>query len=112
MALKNDKPIIFHFRKKGEQGQILPRGGLTLAFNPTRNCFGYAICSKKDNFYKRLAVNMAVGRSKARYALPREKRTASLLTPAKDLGEVRKIASEIAENLDRSYEIGLGLGLA
>jgi len=106
MMLKKSTPLIFHFRIKNEIGDILPRGGLTIAFNPVENAFGYAICSKDDNFCKRVGINKAVGRSKAR---DKNKPKKCVVDEEVDFAEVRKRANELAEMVDRAYQVGLGL---
>ena len=46
---------IIHIRKRDEAGNVLARGGMTLAVSEDGACVGVAICSERDNYSKHLA---------------------------------------------------------
>jgi len=57
-----------HYRKFDRRGQIMPKGGLTLAINQDGNYLTIAMaqCGRKDNFDRKMGRTIAEGRLKAR----------------------------------------------
>lgn len=57
-----------HYRKFDRMGQIMPRGGMTLAITQDGNNITVAMaqCGRKDNFSRELGRTIAEGRLKAR----------------------------------------------
>ena len=62
-------PRIQHFRMRNENGQILSKGGMTLAYQTDTFLeiitYAVAFCSKEDEFNKVLGRNKALGRLKS-----------------------------------------------
>jgi hypothetical protein len=60
------KVAVFHKRNKDKNGAIKPKGGKTMLVidSPHGEHFeGTAVCSKEDNYDKKLGVRIALGRS-------------------------------------------------
>lgn len=57
-----------HYRKFDRRGQIMPKGGLTLAIEQDGNQLTVAMaqCGRKDNFNRQMGRTIAEGRLKAR----------------------------------------------
>lgn len=97
-AIQHDRPFFFHFRPKNAKGQIDPRSGVTVAYDPTQQAFGTAVCDHRDNFKK------ADGRAKALGRARSDRRIPSVLTTVE---QVKEHAALVAEDVtvDTSIEL-------
>lgn len=64
--LKNDQPVIFHFRKSDSTvvlpGDKLERSGVTVVYDPQVQAYGVAFCGENDNFCRQRGIKIALGR--------------------------------------------------
>lgn len=92
--VQHNTPFVFHYRTGKE------KGGLTVVFDPVSRLYGVAVCSKKDNYNKKMGVRIATGRiEKAKKNLaPVECSRFVRCHPKDDLfiDDVKHIADDIA----------------
>lgn len=66
--LKNDRPVVFHFRPGNKEVVVLSpkkeKGGVTVIYDPKEGKYGVALCDEKDNFRRSKGFDIASGRLK------------------------------------------------
>ena len=103
--IKHNRPFIFHFR--GESN----KGGVTVVYVPDKARWGAAVCSKRDNFNRKLGRKIAQGRAECPVDCKyRFLSWSSILAAAGSLQfveEVMQAARTISNDLARKHKITL-----
>lgn len=99
-VITKQKPIIFHFRGENKPA----KGGITIVFDPKCRSFGVAVCSKKDQFCRRMGVRIAHGRAQS--SPSKVRRDDKPLTFEEVAETADSLAKQMAEKFEQSIITG------
>lgn len=97
----------FHIRNRDEYtGEILPKGGYTFICEPDGDTlkWSFAICSKKDNYNKKLGRLIAESRMNGVFGRSVDNDLKSFDTNIMDESEMRNFATYICWSLSRNKQ--------
>ena len=101
--IKSDRPFIFHFRG------VENKGGVTVVYVPDKQRWGAAVCSKRDNFNRKLGRKIAQGRAECLVAQSRYACMDGfdIGGSCKSVEDVASLSRQLAKNLADYHKIAL-----